>query len=78
VLLRQQVQSICRGVMLELWVFVLVIAALLLILAAIVLWEAFRQTALVPKHGAYVSHSTISKAVKRSGQGPSCQERSLP
>jgi|GraSoiStandDraft_16_1057320.scaffolds.fasta_scaffold7364948_1 hypothetical protein len=64
--------------MLELWVFVLVIAALLLILAAIVLWEAFRQTALVPKHGAYVSHSTISKAVKRSGQGPSCQERSLP
>ena len=47
--------------MLELWVFVLVIAPLLLILAAIVLWEAFRQTALVPKHEARVSHLTTSR-----------------
>jgi hypothetical protein len=39
--LRQQVQTICPD-MLELWMFVLAIAVLLIVLAAIVLWEAFR------------------------------------
>ena len=41
-----------REPMLELWMFVLAIAVPLIVLPAIVSWEAFRRGfALVPKHG---------------------------